>query len=109
MKNTAKKPLHASKPVWKSLPILKAGYWLACIAIVIFGWSILDTPSGPGTPVKGYITGTQLMGHNFKASIIELPDGSTIRKFGVSIPVGGYVDCLLYKKKYLPTESYECP
>jgi hypothetical protein len=109
MKNTAKKLRHASKASSKSLFILKAGYWLASIAVVIFGWSIIATPLGEGIPTKGIVTGYQLNAKGQKMAVIELRDGSVIRKMVVSTPIGGYVECLRYVKKYLPTESYECP
>jgi hypothetical protein len=98
-----------NKTSGKNSSQIKVGFWLVCIAASVFAWSIIDTPLGKGIPTKGLVTGYQLSGHSQKMGVIEMRDGTVIRKTGVFTPIGGYVDCLRYEKKYLPTESYECP
>ena len=98
-----------NKTSWKNSSQIKVGFWLVCITAVVFGWSIIDTPLGKGIPTKGLVTGYQFNAKSQKMAVIELRDKSVIRKTDVSTPIGGYVDCFRYVKKYLPTESYECP
>ena len=103
-----KKRPRTSKVRWISSLTSKTAFWLIAFGALIFGWSIIDAPIGPGEPVKGMVTGFQLTGHNQRVAVIELPGGSVIRKEHVMVPVGGQVNCLRYVKRYWPNESYEC-
>ncbi len=81
--------------------------WLAGIAALVWGWSVLDAPIGPGEPVTGMVVAVQLSAHNESSIQIEMPDGSTVMHRGHDA-VGSHVQCLRFAKKYLPGASYEC-
>lgn len=75
---------------------------------MIFGWSVIDTPNGPGEPVKGLVTAFQLTGHGESVALVQPPGGPILRVKGVTAPIGGQVNCTRYLNKYWPNESYEC-
>ncbi len=91
----------------KHIPGFRAIPWVVGTAALLWGWSILDAPAGPGEPVAGMVIGEQ---HSVKGRSkvqIEMGDGTTVDKEG-SAPVGSRVLCLRFERKYLPNTSYEC-
>ena len=91
----------------KRIPGFRAIPWLVVIASALWGWSVLDTPVGPGEPVMGMVIAERLNGRNVRHMEIEMADGTRVDSAG-STPVGSLVPCLRFKKKYLPNPSYEC-
>lgn len=96
------------KSVWKDLLLSKVSLWLAVVTVSLIGWSIIDAPIGPGEPVIGRVTGSQMTKGGQRDSVIELPGDVVIRQKSVQTPVGGEVNCLRYAKRYWPNASYEC-
>jgi hypothetical protein len=83
--------------------------WILLILVLLVAWMVIDASDGPGRPVNGLVTGFQSGKGGGGLLVIELPDGSIVRK-ATDQPrsIGTVVSCTRYARRVSGVATYHC-